>query len=86
MKFCISFMDWKIEDKFLVKEFEFSDYVGAISFVNKIVPVAEEMNHHPDILIYEYKKVKVMLYTHTEGAVTDKDYALAQKINRIGLS
>jgi 4a-hydroxytetrahydrobiopterin dehydratase len=76
-------MDWKIEDGLLTKEFEFKNFVEAIGFVNKIMPLAEEMNHHPDVLIHSYKKVKVMLYTHSEKSITEKDHSLAEKIDKI---
>ena len=76
-------MDWKIEDKSLVKEFEFANFTEAIGFVNKILPLAEEAQHHPDILIHSYKKVKIMLSTHTEDKITNKDYSLAKKIDAI---
>lgn len=76
-------MDWKIEGKSLVKEFEFVNYVEAIDFVNKILPLAEKANHHPDILIHGYKKVKIMMYTHTEDKITDKDYSLAKQIDQL---
>lgn len=76
-------MDWKIEGKSLVKEFEFDNFSEAIKFVNKILPLAEEANHHPDLLIHSYKKVKIMMYTHIEDKITDKDYSLAKKIDSI---
>ena len=73
--------NWKEENNQLVKEFELSDFKGAVDFVNKIVPHAEAADHHPDVLIHSYKKVKVMLFTHSEGKVTDKDYSLAEQID-----
>lgn len=76
-------MNWKIEGKSLVKEFEFANFSEAIKFVNKILPLAEEANHHPDLLIHSYKKVKIMMYSHTEDKITDKDYSLAKKIDAI---
>jgi len=76
-------MDWKVEDKSLVKEFKFANFSEAIDFINKILPFAEEANHHPDILVHSYKKVKIMMYTHTEDKITEKDYSLAKKINAI---
>lgn len=76
-------MDWKIENNLLVKEFEFKNFIESVQFVDSIVPLAEEMNHHPDILIHSYKKVKVMLYTHSEKKITEKDYTLANKIDSI---
>ncbi len=74
-------MNWKIEEKFLTKEFEFSSFPEAVGFVNKILPLTEEADHHPDILIHSYKKVKIMLYTHSEDKVTEEDYSLAKKID-----
>ena len=76
-------MNWKIEDKSLVKEFELANFSKAINFVNKIHPIAEELGHHPNLLIHSYNKVKVMLYTHSEDKITEKDYLLAEKIDAI---
>ena len=76
-------MDWKVEEESLVKEFEFANFADAIDFVNKILPIAQEAKHHPDVLIHSYKKVKVMLYTHSENKITDKDHNLAKKIDAI---
>ena len=75
--------NWKEKDNQLAKEFELADFTGAADFVNKIVPLANEADHHPDVLIHSYKKVKVMLTTHDEGKVTEKDYDLAKKIDAI---
>ncbi|MCG6189426.1 4a-hydroxytetrahydrobiopterin dehydratase [Maribellus maritimus] len=79
-------MKWKTKDKHLEKEFTFSNFAEAVSFVDKIVPLAEDANHHPDILIHSYKKVKMMLFTHRENKITDKDYSLGEKIDEIYLT
>ncbi len=76
-------MDWKKESNTWVKEFVFSNFKEALDFVNRIMPLAEAADHHPDILIHSYKKVKVMLTTHSEGKITEKDYALAEKIDKL---
>lgn len=76
-------MDWKNENNHLSKEFTFSNFTEAVNFVNKIVPIANKADHHPDIFIHSYKKVKVLLTTHEKGKVTDKDYSLANEINNI---
>ncbi len=73
---------WEQIDNHLKKTFEFENFVKAIEFVNKIVPLAEEMNHHPDIEI-NYNKVKIKLTTHSEGKVTAKDVELGNKIDSI---
>lgn len=76
-------MDWKIENNLLTKEFEFDNFVESVKFVNKIMVIAQEANHHPDVLIHSYNKVKITLITHEENKVTDKDYSLAKKIDEI---
>lgn len=76
-------MKWQKVNNHLVKEFIFSDFTSAIEFTNKIVPLAEKINHHPDLLIHSYKKVKVSLTTHSEAKITDKDYLLASEIDKI---
>ena len=76
-------MNWEKKDNHIEKEFTLDDFTGAADFLNKIVPLANEADHHPDILIHSYKKVKVMLTTHDKGKVTDKDYDLAKKIDNI---
>ena len=73
-------MEWE-KDKKLEKEFTFLNFVESVDFVNKIVPLAKAADHHPDILIHSYKKVKIFLFTHSEGKITDKDYDLAKKID-----
>jgi 4a-hydroxytetrahydrobiopterin dehydratase len=76
-------MDWNIENNLLTKEFEFNNFMEAVEFVNKISILAEAMEHHPDLLIHSYKKVKIMLSSHEENKVTDKDYALANRIDEL---
>jgi len=72
---------WEIVDGFLVREFSFKNFVDAVNFVDSVVPLAERLDHHPDVLVHSYKKVKIMLKTHSEGKITDKDYELADLID-----
>ena len=72
---------WIKEKNHLTKEFSFNNFKEAINFVNKVALLAEENNHHPDILLYNYKNVRITLSTHSEGKVTDKDYNLADQID-----
>ncbi len=76
-------MDWKEEDGFLQKNYKFNNFNNAIAFVNKIAVVAEEMNHHPDILLHSYNQVLVKTMTHDVGEITDKDYTLSKKIDAL---
>jgi 4a-hydroxytetrahydrobiopterin dehydratase len=72
---------WSFENNQIGKEFQFKDFVEALSFTNKIGGFAEEMNHHPDIFIHSWNKVKITVSTHSEGGITNKDFKLAEKIN-----
>lgn len=76
-------MDWKTENNRWVKDFEFSNFVQAVEFVNKIVPLAEKADHHPDIYIHSYKKVRIELFTHSKGKITEKDFSFAKEIDQI---
>lgn len=74
---------WKKIESNLTKEFKFENFSQAVHFVNLIKDIANSANHHPDILIHSYNCVKVMLKTHDENAVTEKDHLLAEKIDEL---
>jgi len=75
-----SLSGWSQEEKQIAKEFQFKDFVVALSFVNKLGAEAEKMNHHPDIFIHSWNKVKITISTHSEGGITKNDFQLAEKI------
>ena len=54
-----------------------------MDFVNKLGAEAEKMDHHPDIYIHSYNKVKITVSTHSENGVTAKDFTLAGKIENL---
>jgi 4a-hydroxytetrahydrobiopterin dehydratase len=70
---------WQRDGDAIKRQFEFKDFVGSVDFVNRITPLAEEMNHHPDLEI-SWNKVTVTLSTHSEGGLTGNDFELASKI------
>jgi 4a-hydroxytetrahydrobiopterin dehydratase len=74
---------WEIIEKKLTKNFEHNDFAEALSFINKIGVLAEEMNHHPDILLYDYKFVRITLFTHSKKMITNLDQELAEKIDKL---
>lgn len=78
-------MIWEQAENKLEREFYFNNFKEALQFVNQVGSLAEQLNHHPDILLYAYKKVKITLTTHSEGKVTAKDYELAKQIDQISL-
>ncbi|MFZ1517424.1 MAG: 4a-hydroxytetrahydrobiopterin dehydratase [Ignavibacteriaceae bacterium] len=72
--------NWKFENDSISKQFQFKDFIEALSFVNAVGLESEKMDHHPDILMFAWNKVKITISTHSAGGVTDKDFILAQKI------
>lgn len=72
--------NWIFSNNQIEKEFSFKDFIEASSFVTSVGLEAEKMDHHPDILIHSWNKVKISTSTHSEGGVTEKDFQLAIKI------
>ncbi|HLM10293.1 MAG TPA: 4a-hydroxytetrahydrobiopterin dehydratase [Thermoleophilaceae bacterium] len=72
---------WQRSGDAIRKEFDNGDFKGSVEFVNRLTPVAEEMNHHPDIEI-SWKTVGVKITTHSEGGLTENDFELAARIDR----
>jgi 4a-hydroxytetrahydrobiopterin dehydratase len=73
---------WSCEGQELQKDFRLKDFVTALAFVIRVARHAEEMGHHPDILIHGYNKVKFSLSSHDAGGITDADFTLAQSIDK----
>jgi 4a-hydroxytetrahydrobiopterin dehydratase len=75
--------DWRQEGDALVRDFKFEDFAGAMAFVNRVAEIAEQRNHHPDILVHGWNNVRLTLSTHSQGGVTDADQALAEQIDSL---
>jgi len=71
---------WELRDGRLRKQFTFRTFLRAIAFVNSVAYLAESAGHHPDITI-NYNKVTLRVITHSAGALTDRDFALAGDID-----
>ncbi len=76
---------WSFDEKAnaIEKEFTKLSFSNAAEFIGKIAPIANEQDHHPDILLHDYKKVRVMLSTHDAEGVTSNDFKLAKAIDAI---
>jgi 4a-hydroxytetrahydrobiopterin dehydratase len=74
---------WQQEGESLVRDLEFDDFQAAMAFVNRVADAAEEANHHPDILVHGWNKVRLTLTTHSEGKLTDNDRAMAETIDGV---
>jgi len=77
---------WSRDHDHIVRKFEFEDFLRALSFVNRVGEIAEGMNHHPDIHLENYRWVTLRVTTHDSGGLTERDFALAQKIDALPLS
>jgi len=73
-----AFPDWSLIGESMQRTFSFENFVDAMSFVNRVADLAEDFQHHPDILI-RYNKVTLTLSTHDAGGLTDKDFAFARE-------
>ncbi|UCC49323.1 MAG: 4a-hydroxytetrahydrobiopterin dehydratase [Gemmatimonadota bacterium] len=71
-----SLQGWAREGNAIVKRYEFADFVEAIGFVRRVADRAEAARHHPDITI-NYNKVILVLSTHSEGGITERDISAA---------
>ena len=74
------FPEWSKTGETIQRTYRFNDFLSAMSFVQRIADLAEQQQHHPDILI-RYDKVTLTLSTHDAGGVTEKDFQLAGSIN-----
>ncbi len=76
-------VNWKFEENQIGRNYELKDFKSALNFVNEVGEIAQELDHHPDILIHSWNKVKITVATHSEGGITNKDFELAGKIEAI---
>lgn len=69
---------WEVHQMKLVKLWKFRNFAEAMAFVNRVAAVSEEQKHHPDIEIC-YNKVRILLWTHAIGGLSENDFILAAK-------
>jgi 4a-hydroxytetrahydrobiopterin dehydratase len=74
--------NWKLQENSIERTFKFGRFQEAIDFVNRVAQEAENMNHHPDIDI-RWNKVKLVLSTHSAGGLTNNDFMLATKLDKL---
>ena len=74
---------WRRERDALVCERECEDFAAAIALVNRIAEAAELADHHPDLLLHSYRRLRITLTTHSAGGITGADFALAATIDAL---
>ncbi|HEY4685038.1 MAG TPA: 4a-hydroxytetrahydrobiopterin dehydratase [Dehalococcoidia bacterium] len=61
----------------------FADFAAAMAFVDRVAALAESEGHHPDIRVHSYRWVELALSTHSIGGLSENDFILAAKTNRL---
>ncbi len=74
---------WEREGDEIVREWRFEDFAEAIAFVNRVAEAAEDANHHPDIFVHGWNKVKLSLTNHSAGGLTDTDFQMAGRLDSL---
>jgi len=75
--------NWQVIDEHhIIKKFKFPNFKSALNFVNKVGDLAEQENHHPDLLL-GWGKVEITLFTHAINGLSENDFILAKKIDLI---
>ncbi len=76
---------WKLKENKIQRTYRFKDFKESMKFVNRVADLAEEEGHHPDIAI-SWNKVTLTLTTHAISGLSQNDFILAAKINKIKLA
>ena len=74
--------DWSGDTVALIRTVEFADFMTAVSFIDQIAPVCEQLAHHPDLRL-TWRSVEITLRTHSAGGVTAKDLELAETVDAV---
>jgi 4a-hydroxytetrahydrobiopterin dehydratase len=72
---------WSRDGDAIARDYELEDFAAAIGFVNAVAEVAEDANHHPDILVHGWNRVRLTITNHSAGGLTLADFELAGEID-----
>ena len=75
--------EWRRDGDAIARDFEFADFAEAMQFVNAVAGIAEDRNHHPDILVHGWNKVRLTVTNHSEGGLTEADFGLAHVVDAL---
>jgi 4a-hydroxytetrahydrobiopterin dehydratase len=75
--------EWRRDGQAIVREWILADFDAAIAFVDRVAELARAADHHPDILVHGWNKVRLQLSTHSAGGLTTADFALAEQIDAL---
>jgi 4a-hydroxytetrahydrobiopterin dehydratase len=75
--------EWRREGDAIVRDRQLADFAAAMAWVNAIADAAEAANHHPDILVHGWNKVRLTVTNHSAGGLTQADFDLAATIDAL---
>ncbi len=77
--------DWSLDDsgKAIYRKITCKHFVDAMKLLNRIAEVAEAEQHHPDLHLTGYRKVRIELTTHAIGGLSENDFIVAAKIDEL---
>jgi 4a-hydroxytetrahydrobiopterin dehydratase len=75
--------DWRRAGDEIVRDLKLEDFAAAMRFVNRVAEAAEAANHHPDILVHGWNRVRLSVTNHAAGGLTAADFELAEAIDRL---
>ncbi|MGH2913480.1 MAG: 4a-hydroxytetrahydrobiopterin dehydratase [Solirubrobacteraceae bacterium] len=74
---------WERDGDAIARDREFEDFPAAMAFANRIAEMAQEHNHHPDILVHDWNHVRLSLTNHSAGGLTGVDFEMAQRFDEL---
>lgn len=76
---------WQADNEYkkISREFQLKDFAAAIKFINQIGEIAESEGHHPNLELFSWNHVRIVLFTHAIGGLSDNDFIIAAKVNQL---
>jgi 4a-hydroxytetrahydrobiopterin dehydratase len=74
---------WRRDGDELVRELELDDFEAAMAKANAVATIAQQLDHHPDILVHGWNKLTLRVSTHSEGGITQRDLDLARGVDAL---
>jgi 4a-hydroxytetrahydrobiopterin dehydratase len=77
--------EWQISDdvKHISRDIAFKDFVSSVAFIDELAKLAESEGHHPDVHLTGWNHVRIELWTHSIGGLSENDFIVAAKANQI---
>jgi 4a-hydroxytetrahydrobiopterin dehydratase len=74
---------WRREGLMIVRDLQVENFAAALALVNRVGEVAEALDHHPDILLHGWNKIRLSVTTHDTGGLTERDFELAARVEEL---